>query len=72
MNEENERRPRVEEVTVVDQEVAKVSEAEVRRIMKRMIGKAVGPDDKPVEVWKCLAEVAVDQGSDFRHPCLRD
>ncbi|XP_051800420.1 uncharacterized protein LOC127532561 [Acanthochromis polyacanthus] len=55
MNEENERERRVEEVTVVDQEVAKISKDEVRRALKRMkSGKALGPDDKPVEVWKCL------------------
>ena len=29
--------------------------------MKRMKnGKAIGPDDKPVEVWKCLGEIALE------------
>ena len=29
--------------------------------MNRMkTGKAVGPDDIPVEAWKCLGELAVD------------
>ena len=29
--------------------------------MKRMKnGKAVGPDDIPVEVWKCLGEIALE------------
>ncbi|XP_051806753.1 uncharacterized protein LOC127534762 [Acanthochromis polyacanthus] len=61
MNEENERERRVEEVTVVDQEVAKISKDEVRRALKRMkSGKALGPDDIPVEVWKCLGEIAVE------------
>ncbi|KAK2917518.1 hypothetical protein Q8A73_004265 [Channa argus] len=61
MNEENERERRVEEVTGVEQVVAKISKSEVRRTLKRMkSGKAVGPDDKPVEVWKCLGEVAVE------------
>ncbi|KAK2879923.1 hypothetical protein Q8A73_023735, partial [Channa argus] len=61
MNEENERERRVEEVTGVEQEVAKISKSEVRRTLKRMkSGKAVGPDDIPVEVWKCLGEVAVE------------
>ena len=61
MNEDNEREQRVEEVTVVDQEVAKISKDEVRRALKRMkSGKALGPDDIPVEVWKCLGEVAVE------------
>ncbi|KAE8288333.1 hypothetical protein D5F01_LYC12200 [Larimichthys crocea] len=46
MNEENERERRAEEVTVVDQEVAKISEDEVRRALKRMkSGKALGPVD---------------------------
>ena len=61
MNEENEREKREEEVPVVDQEVAMVSKDEVRRALKRMKrGKALGPDDIPVEVWKCLGEVAVE------------
>ena len=42
----------------MDQEVEKISKGEVRRALKRMkSGKAVGPDDIPVEVWKCLGEV---------------
>ncbi|KAF7640604.1 hypothetical protein LDENG_00030850, partial [Lucifuga dentata] len=36
MNEENERERRVEEVTVVNQEVAKISKDEVRRSLKKM------------------------------------
>ena len=60
MNEENERERRAEEVTVVDQEVAKISDDEVKRALKRMkSGKALCPDDIPVEVWKCLGEMAV-------------
>ena len=48
MNVENEREQRLEEVTPVDQEVAKISRNEVRRVLKRMkSGKAVGPDDIP-------------------------
>ncbi|XP_061647396.1 uncharacterized protein LOC133486382 [Phyllopteryx taeniolatus] len=54
MNEETER-------SVVDQEVAMISKGEVRKASKRMKnGKAVGPDDIPVEVWKHLGEVAVE------------
>lgn len=60
MNEENEREPREEEVTFVDQELATISKDEVRRALKRMkSGKALGPDGIPVEAWKCLGEVAV-------------
>ncbi|KAG7470479.1 hypothetical protein JOB18_047048 [Solea senegalensis] len=61
MNEENEREQRVEEVTTVNHEVAEISKDEVRGALKRMKnGKAVGPDDIPVEVWKCLGEEAVE------------
>ena len=39
----------------------KISKEEVRVNMKRMKnGKAVGPDDIPVEVWKCLGEIALE------------
>ncbi len=37
-----------------------ISEDEVRAAMKRMkSGKAVGPDEIPVEAWRCLGEMAV-------------
>ena len=61
MNVENEREARVEEVTIVDHKVAQISKSEVGKALKRMkSGKAVGRDDIPVEVWKCLGETAVD------------
>ncbi|KAK3563571.1 hypothetical protein QTP86_030979 [Hemibagrus guttatus] len=61
MNEENEREKRVEGVNSVEQEVDKIRKDEVRKALKRMkSGKAVGPDDIPVEVWKCLGEAAVE------------
>ena len=42
-------------------EVEKNGKEEVRENMKRMKnGKAVGPDDIPVEVWKCLGEIALE------------
>ncbi|KAK3521948.1 hypothetical protein QTP70_020049 [Hemibagrus guttatus] len=54
MNEENEREKRVEGVNSVEQKVHKIRKDEVRKALKRMkSGKAVGPDDIPVEVWKC-------------------
>ena len=41
-------------------EVESVSKEEVMENMQRMKnGKAVGPDDIPVEVWKCLGESAL-------------
>ncbi|MCJ8736395.1 hypothetical protein PDJAM_G00258030 [Pangasius djambal] len=61
MNEENEREKRVEGVNSVEQKVNKIRKDEVRKALKRMkSGKAVGPDDIPVEVWKCLGEAAVE------------
>ncbi|KAK3505809.1 hypothetical protein QTP70_003996, partial [Hemibagrus guttatus] len=61
MNEENEREKRVEGVNSVEQKVDKIRKDEVRKTLKRMkSGKAVGPDDIPVEVWKCLGEAAVE------------
>ncbi|KAK3569374.1 hypothetical protein QTP86_026885, partial [Hemibagrus guttatus] len=44
----------------VQQKVDKIRKDEVRKALKRMkSGKAVGPDNIPVEVWKCLGEAAV-------------
>ncbi|KAK3569063.1 hypothetical protein QTP86_021523 [Hemibagrus guttatus] len=61
MNEENEREKRVEGVNSVEQKVDKIRKDEVRNALKRMkSGKAVGPDDILVEVWKCLGEAAVE------------
>ncbi|KAK3545944.1 hypothetical protein QTP70_016948, partial [Hemibagrus guttatus] len=61
MNEENEREKRVDGVNSVEQKVDKIRKDEVRMALKRMkSGKAVGPDDIPVEVWKCLGEAAVE------------
>ena len=72
MNEDNESKKRVEVLTIVNQDVVKISKAEVRKGLKRMkSGKAVGPDNIPVEVWKCLGgmteefkvEVGLHRGS---------
>ncbi|KAK3521007.1 hypothetical protein QTP86_015761, partial [Hemibagrus guttatus] len=61
MNEENEREKRVEGVNSVEQKVDKIRKDEVRKALKRMkSGKAVGPDDILVEVWKYL-EKAYDR-----------
>ena len=57
MNEENNRDPRTEEAEVVKEEVNSVSR-EVKNALRRMKnGKAVGPDELPVEVWKCMEEM---------------
>ena len=60
MNEENNREPRTEEAEVVNEEVNCVSREEVKNALKRMKkGKAVGPDELPVEVWKCMGKMGI-------------
>ena len=57
MNEENNREPRIEEAEVVKEEVNCVSREEVKNALKRMKkGKAVGSDEFPAEVWKCMGK----------------
>ena len=61
MNEENERERKENDGKRVNLEVEKISKEEVRENMKRVKnGKAVGPDDIPVEVWKCIGEIALE------------
>ena len=60
MNEENNREPRTEEAEVVNEEVNCVSREEVKNALKRIKKvKAVGPDELPVEVWKCMGEMGI-------------
>ena len=34
---------------------------EVKNVLRRMKkGKAVGPDELPVEVWKCMGEMGIE------------
>ena len=60
LNEENEREHRNEKPEKSRKRVDQIRKDEVRKALKKMkSGKAVGPDDVPVEVWKCLGEVAI-------------
>ena len=60
MNEENNRDPRTEEPEVVNKEVNCVSKEEVKNALRKMKkGKAVGPDELPVEVWKCMGKIKI-------------
>ena len=60
INKENNRKPRTEEVKVVNEEVNCVSREEVKDALRRMKkDKAVGPDELPVEVWKCMGEIGI-------------
>ena len=50
----------MDEAERVNQGVQQISAEEVRAAMNRMkTGKAVGPDNIPVEAWKCLGELAI-------------
>ena len=41
-------------------EMESITEAEVRSaLMKMKNGKAVGPDNLPIEVWECLGEEGI-------------
>ena len=61
MNEENNREPRTEEPEVVNKEVNCISREEVKNVLRRMKkGKTVGPDELPVEVWKCMGEMGIE------------
>lgn len=55
MNEENERVRRTDEVREVCEQMEAISEEEVWTTFRKVKwGKAVGPDNLPAEVWKCL------------------
>ena len=61
MNKENNREPRTEETEVIDEKVNYVSREEVKNALRRMKkGKAVGPDELPVKVWKCTGEMGIE------------
>ena len=59
IKEENDREPRTEEADVVNKEVNCVSRKvkNALRMMKK--GKPVGPNELPVEVWKCMGEMRI-------------
>ena len=60
MNEENKKEPRTEEAEVVNEKVNCVSRKEVKNALRRMKnGKAVGSNELPVEVWKCMEEMGI-------------
>ena len=61
INEENNIDPRTEEAEVVNEEVNCVSREEVKNALRRMKkGKAVGPDELRVEVWKCMRKMGIE------------
>jgi len=57
MNEENPREQRQAIQVVNSEDMTTITVDEVKRALKKMKnGKAVGPDNLPIEVWKCLGE----------------
>ena len=61
INEENDKEPRTEEAEVVNEELNCFSREEVKNALRRMKkGKVVGPDELPVEVWKCMGETGIE------------
>ena len=49
-----------QELEVVNKEVNCVSREEVKNALRRMKkGKAVGADELPVEVWKCMGKMRI-------------
>ena len=60
MNKKNDIDPKTEETEVINEEVNCVSREEVKNALRRMKkGKAIGPDELPVEVWKCMGEMGI-------------
>ena len=56
----NNRDPRTEEAEVINEEINCVNR-EVKNAVRRMKkGKAVGPDELPVEVWKCMGKMGIE------------
>jgi hypothetical protein len=40
--------------------VRRIKESEVKEALKKMkTGKALGPDDIPIEVWRCLGDITI-------------
>ena len=61
MNVENPRQERVVQDEAVIEDVQLITKKEVRLAVSRMKnGKAVGPDEIPVEAWKCIGEPAIE------------
>ena len=60
MNKESNRDSRTEEAEVVKEEVNCGSRKEVKNTLRRIKkGKAAGPDELPVEVWKCMEKMGI-------------
>ena len=59
MNEENPREAREEQEESLE-EMNVITEDEMKKTLKKMKnGKAVGPDNLPIEIWKCVGEEGI-------------
>ena len=66
MNEENPREEREEVQEYNLDEIEAFTEADVKSALRKMKnGKAVGPDNLPIEVWKCLGEEGITSLSEM-------
>ena len=60
MNEKNDRDPGTAKEKVINEEVNCVSIEEVKNSLRGMKkGLAVGPDELPIEVWKCMGGMEI-------------
>ena len=59
MNEENDRDPRTEEAEVVNEGVNCISREVKNAVRSMKKGKAVGPDELPIEVWKYMEKMGI-------------
>ena len=61
INEENDGVSKTEEIEIVNNGVNCASREEVKNALRRMKqGKAVGLDELPVEIWKCMGEMGIE------------
>ena len=62
VNEENPREGRHEQHATVEDDITEITSAEIEIMALRNLknGKATGPDDLPIEVWKSLGRTGVN------------
>ena len=61
MNDENPREGRDEQQAEGEDGIREISSADIEMVLRNMKnGKATGPDNLPVEVWKCLGRTGVN------------
>ena len=71
MNVENVKEKRAIGVEAVSGDVQQIRKEDISSAMRKKIGKALGPDEVPVECWKCLGETAVEVLTKFFYRFLK-